>query len=376
MRLRNFSLEYIGQGFRPFALLKQLKIDWPLVWGLVVLLIFGSIVLYSASGQHIDVVERQAARLGLACVVMITLAQIPPRYYALWTPWLFSTGLLLLVAVLIAGHIGKGGQRWLGVGAIRFQPSELMKVAVPLMLAWYLREQLLPPTLYTTATCFAIVLIPALLIAKQPDLGTALLIASAGFFVLFLAGLSLKLMAGLAALATAAAPIIWHFLYDYQKQRIFTFFDPEQARLSHGYHIIQSKIAIGSGGLFGKGWLNGTQSHLQFLPERSTDFIFAVIGEEFGFIGALVLILIYLYVLSRCFYISLEAQDTFTRLLAGSLTLTFFVYICVNIGMVIGILPVVGIPLPLISYGGTSMVTIFASFGMLMSIHKHRSLIY
>jgi rod shape determining protein RodA len=271
--------------------------------------------------------------------------------------------------------VGKGAQRWLDLGFIRFQPSEMMKLSLPLMVAWYLSEARLPPSPLRLLASAAFIIVPVVLIARQPDLGTSLLIASAGFFVLFLAGLQWKLLALLGGLTTAGLPVLWHFMRDYQRQRVISFLNPEQDPLGAGYHIIQSKIAIGSGGLFGKGWLNGTQSHLEFLPERSTDFIFAVLGEEFGLIGILVLLLLYAFIVVRGIYIATQAQDTFTRLLAGSLSLTFVVYIIVNTGMVTGLLPVVGLPLPLISYGGTSMVTLMIGFGMLMSIHTHRKLL-
>jgi rod shape determining protein RodA len=352
-----------------------LHIDGTLLFGLVLVSGFGLAVLYSASGQSSEALLRQGIRLGLAFGAMITLAQIPPAWLYRWAPWLYGAGILLLVAVLLAGDVGKGAQRWLDLGFIRFQPSEMMKLSLPLMVAWYLSEVRLPPSGPRLLASVALIVLPVLLIARQPDLGTSLLIASAGFFVLFLAGLQWRLLALLGGLAAAGLPVLWHFMRDYQRQRVITFLNPEQDPLGAGYHIIQSKIAIGSGGLFGKGWLNGTQSHLEFLPERSTDFIFAVLGEEFGLIGILVLLLLYAFIVVRGIYIATQAQDTFTRLLAGSLSLTFVVYIIVNTGMVTGLLPVVGLPLPLISYGGTSMVTLMIGFGMLMSIHTHRKLL-
>ncbi|MGD8812553.1 MAG: rod shape-determining protein RodA, partial [Thioalkalispiraceae bacterium] len=274
------------------------------------------------------------------------------------------------------GEVGKGAQRWLSLGFFRFQPSEIMKIAVPIMIAWYLADAVLPPRRLQLLTALTILVIPTLLVAKQPDLGTALLIASSGIFVLLLAGLQWKLIFGSLLVLVASTPLAWNYLlHDYQRQRVLTFLNPENDPLGAGYHIIQSTIAIGSGGLYGKGWLNGTQSHLDFLPERSTDFIFAVFGEEFGFLGILLLLVIYGVIIVRGLIIANQAQDTFTRLLAGSLVLTFFVYIFVNIGMVSGILPVVGVPLPLISYGGTSMVTLLSGFGILMSIQTHRRLI-
>jgi rod shape determining protein RodA len=281
-----------------------------------------------------------------------------------------------LVAVLLLGDVGKGAQRWLNLGLFRFQPSEIMKIAVPMMIAWYLAEATLPPKRLSLLTAITILIVPTLLVAKQPDLGTALLIASAGVFVLLLAGLSWKLIFGSIVVLVSSLPLMWNYLlHGYQRQRVLTFINPENDPLGAGYHIIQSTIAIGSGGIYGKGWLNGTQSHLDFLPERSTDFIFAVFSEEFGFLGILVLLAIYGSIIVRGMVIANQAQDTFSRLLAGSLILTFFVYVFVNIGMVTGILPVVGVPLPLISYGGTSMVTLLAGFGILMSIQTHRKLI-
>ena len=292
-----------------------------------------------------------------------------------WTPYIFAIGVVLLIAVLVAGQIGKGAQRWLDFGLFRFQPSEIMKLAVPLMVAWYLSEYPLPPDGKRVLIAFMVIAIPFILIVKQPDLGTSLLVAGAGFFALLFAGLSWKILAVLGVMGAASAPIAWSLMHDYQRQRVLTLLDPEKDPLGSGYHIIQSKIAIGSGGLYGKGWLNGTQSQLDFLPERSTDFIFAAYAEEFGFIGILVLLAIYLFILVRGLLIAVQAQDTFTRLLAGSLIMTFFIYVFVNIGMVTGLLPVVGLPLPLVSYGGTSVVTLMAGFGILMSIHTHRKLL-
>jgi rod shape determining protein RodA len=284
-------------------------------------------------------------------------------------------GLALLVAVLVVGEVGKGAQRWLDLGLFRFQPSEMLKLAVPMMIAWYLAEKPLPPNWLRLLIAAAMILAPALLIAKQPDLGTALLVASAGIFVLFLSGMRWRAIAWLTAAMAAVAPVLWLLMRPYQRQRVLTFLNPENDPLGAGYHIIQSKIAIGSGGVYGKGWLNGTQSHLEFLPERSTDFIFAVLAEELGLVGILVLLALYLFVVLRGLHIAVRAQDTYSRLLGGSLTLVFFVYLFVNTGMVSGLLPVVGVPLPLISYGGTSLVTIMAGFGMLMSIHTHRKLL-
>jgi rod shape determining protein RodA len=348
-------------------------IDLPLLIGILVLLTLGLFVVYSAGGQESAVLIRHAKRVGLALFVMFIVAQIPPLSYRRWAVPVFIIGLMLLSAVLLFGHIGKGAQRWLDLGFTKFQPSEIMKLIMPIMIAWYVSQYDLPIRMSKIIFAFILVLIPTLLIAKQPDLGTSLLIASSGIFVIFLAGASWRLIVACVGLASAFAPVLWMFLMKpYQKQRVLTFLNPEQDPLGSGYHIIQSKIAIGSGGLHGKGWLQGTQSQLEFLPERHTDFIFAVFSEEFGLIGVGLLLTVYLAIVMRGLWIAVNAQHAFTKLLAGSLTLTFFVYIFVNIGMVSGILPVVGVPLALISYGGTSMVTLMAGFGMLMAISTHR----
>jgi rod shape determining protein RodA len=356
-------------------ILAGLKLDAPLLAGLVAICGFGLVVLWSASGQDPGLLTRQLVRLGVAFAVLLAAAQIPPKLLRMWSPWLFLAGLALLVAVMFAGDFGKGAQRWLDLGFVRFQPSEIMKLAVPMMAAWYLHDRPLPPRFVELLVLLALVALPAFMIAQQPDLGTALLVASSGLLVVLLGGLRLRLIVLLGALGAALAPVLWHFMHDYQRRRVMTFFNPESDPLGAGYHIIQSKIAIGSGGLFGKGWGNGTQAQLEFLPERSTDFIFAVLGEEFGLIGLALLMFGYLFLVGRGLYIALQAQDTYTRLLAGSLSLTFFVYVFVNTGMVTGLLPVVGVPLPLISYGGTSMVTLMAGFGILMAINGHRNLL-
>ena len=362
------------QGFW-FRLMQRIHVDIPLLSGLLLLSLAGLVVLYSAGGQSLAVLGRQLVRLGLAFTVMIIIAQIHPRHLQRWAPWLFAVGVGLLVAVFLVGDIGKGAQRWLEFGAFRFQPSEIMRIAVPMMIAWYLAERALPPHPLRLLAGAVLIAIPAALIAEQPDLGTALLITCAGVFVLFLAGMRWSHIAIVGGLTAALVPIAWSMMHDYQRQRVLTFLNPESDPLGSGYHIIQSKIAIGSGGLYGKGWLNGTQSYLDFIPERSTDFIFAVLSEEFGLIGIVVVLSIYLFIVMRGLFIASQAHDTFTRLLAGSLILSFSVYIFVNIGMVTALLPVVGVPLPLISYGGTSMVTVMASFGILMSIHTHRKLV-
>lgn len=353
----------------------RLHIDAPLLFALVAVSALGLIVLYSAGGGDIELVERQLVRLGIAFTCMLVVAQFPPRLLQRLTPWLFVTGILFLLAVLISGETSGGAQRWLNLYVVRFQPSEMMKLAVPMMVAWYLADTRLPPNRWQLLASATLIAVPMFMIARQPDLGTALLIASSGIFVVFLAGLQWRLLAFFTALVAAAAPLIWHFMRDYQRQRVMTLLNPESDPLGSGYHIIQSKIAIGSGGLFGKGWMNGTQSQLNFLPERSTDFIFAVLGEEFGFFGILLLFAFYTFIVIRGIMISIQAQDTYTRLLAGSVAMTFCVYFIVNTGMVTGVLPVVGLPLPMISYGGTSIVTLMAGFGILMSIQTHRKLL-
>ena len=354
---------------------QRLHIDTFLLSSLTLLIALGLFILYSASNQDTDMLVRQVIRFLLAFLIMFGLAQIPPQKYRHFAPWLFSITVILLICVLIMGHIGKGAQRWLSLGLFRFQPSEVMKIVLPMTIAWFFHTQPLPPPKISLAIASVLILVPVLLIAKQPDLGTALLIGASGMCVILLAGISWRLLMMLALLMISVVPFAWHMMHDYQRERVLTFLNPERDPLGSGYHIIQSKIAIGSGGLFGKGWLHGTQSHLQFLPEHATDFIFAVCGEEFGLIGGLLLLVIYLVIIGRGLYISSQAQDTFSRLLAGSLILTFFVSIFINIGMVTGILPVVGVPLPLISFGGTSVVTVLASFGILMSIQTHRKLL-
>jgi rod shape determining protein RodA len=357
-------------------LLAGLHLDGPLLMALLTVCGLGLFGLYSAGGQNTDLIVRQGVRIAVASVTMLVIAQIHPKFLRLWAPWLFLGGIILLVLVLVMGETGKGAQRWLDVGIVRFQPSEIMKLAVPMMAAWYLHERPLPPTLRETLTVLLLLsMMPAALIARQPDLGTALLIAASGVLVILLAGMSMRLILAFGALALAAAPLLWMNMHAYQRQRVLTFLNPESDPLGSGYHIIQSKIAIGSGGVFGKGWLNGTQAQLEFLPERATDFIFAVLGEEFGLLGVVTLLVLYLLIIVRGLYIASQAQDTFGRLLSGSISLTFFVYVFVNTGMVTGLLPVVGVPLPLVSYGGTSMVTLMAGFGMLMSVHTHRKLI-
>lgn len=357
------------------TLSQRLHIDLPLLLGLLVLCSIGLVVIYSAGGQELRAVYSQALRLGVALAIMIIIAQLPPAQLERWSLAIYLCGIILLVLVLYAGTADKGAQRWLGYSWYSFQPSELMKLSVPMVIAWYFSEKSLPPGLLRIFVACVLIIVPVILIYKQPDLGTAILIAAAGFSVLFIAGISWKLITGIFASAALSTPLVWYFAHDYQRNRILTFLDPEQDPLGAGYHIIQSKIAIGSGGMYGKGWLNGTQSHLEFLPERSTDFIFSVFCEEFGFMGVLLLICVYMFIISRGLYISLNAQHTYGRLLGSGLILTFFVYVFVNMGMVTGQLPVVGVPLPLVSRGGTSMVTLMAGFGILMAIQTHRRLL-
>jgi rod shape determining protein RodA len=352
-----------------------MHIDPPLLMGIMTVLLFGGFVLYSASGTDINMLYRQIARVGVALLTMIAIAQINIAWIRRASPWLFAVGIIALLLVLLRGEIGGGAQRWLDVG-VRFQPSELMKLAVPAMLAWLLHDRPLPPSALLILGMLALIAAPVAMIALQPDLGTSILIALSGFTVIFLAGIGIRFLiaGGVAGLLTL--PLMWYSLmHDYQKQRVLTLLDPESDPLGAGYHIIQSKIAIGSGGTFGKGWLNGSQGQLEFLPEQTTDFIFAVIGEEFGFLGAIILITLYLLIFARGLYIATTAQDTFSRLLAGSISFTFFFYVFVNTGMVTGLLPVVGVPLPLVSAGGTSLVTLLAGFGILMSIQTHRKLL-
>jgi len=353
-------------------------VDLPLLGLLLLLIGVGLFVLYSGSGQNIADVKKQGLHFVVALALMVLIAQIDPVVLRRWAPWVFILGLIGLFAVLLMGADAKGAQRWLqipGIG-IRIQPSEFMKIAVPMMVAWYLSDRGLPPSFKHIMGAMTIIATPAALIVIQPDLGTSILIAASGIFVLFFAGLGLRWILGFAIAVAALAPVMWFFgMQDYQKQRVLTMFNPEQDPLGSGWNIIQSKTAIGSGGYSGKGWLEGTQSQLDFLPESHTDFIIAVFAEEFGFIGVTVLLSLYTLIIMRGLYIAVRGQDTFSRLLAGSLTMTFFVYVFVNMGMVSGILPVVGVPLPLVSYGGTSVLTLMASFGILMSIHTHRKML-
>jgi len=357
-------------------ILLALHLDGPLFIGLSLIAMIGAAVVYSASSRGLLALEAQIMRFALAVVAMIMLAQIPPRMIRTATPWVYLFGLVLLLIVMIKGDISMGAQRWLDLGVVRFQPSEIMKLAVPLACAWFLHERPLPPSALSLLIVMVAIVVPTLLIAEQPDLGTALLVVAGGAMVVLLAGLQFRYIAGVVGLLVPAAFVAWqYFLHDYQKQRVLTFLDPQSDPLGSGYHIIQSQIAIGSGGVFGKGYLSGSQAQLEFLPERSTDFIFAVIGEEWGLIGVVTVLLLYMFVIGRALYLAAGAQDTFARLVSGSLGLTFAVYAIVNTGMVTGLLPVVGVPLPLISYGGTSMVTLLAGFGILMSLCAKRKLV-
>ncbi len=356
-------------------LLVQWRIDPQLLTALLLCCGLGLFVLYSASGQSLDVVLNQATRMSAGLVAMLVIAQIPPDWYRVSAPWVYLAGVIMLALVMLLGATAMGAQRWLDLGLIRFQPSEIMKLAVPLCVAAYFHERRLPPKLQDILVAAIVVAIPTVLVGLQPDLGTALLIVAAGGFALYLAGLRWRVLLLLILMAAAAAPLLWYNMHEYQQERVLTFLNPARDPAGAGYHITQSKIAIGSGGLFGKGWLNGSQAHLNFLPESDTDFVFAVYAEETGLLGVLALMALYSFIVLRGLRIAARSQDTFQRLTAGSISLTFFIYVFVNIGMVIGLLPVVGVPLPLISYGGTSMVILLAAFGMLMSINTHRKLL-
>jgi len=346
-----------------------------LLIGILTLMAVGLIVLYSATGANMSKVNNQIINMLVALVIMWLVANIPLQQIMRLALPLYILGLILLIGVALFGEINNGARRWLNIGVTRIQPSELMKIAIPLMMAWYFDKHEITLRLRDYIGATVLLFLPVLLILRQPDLGTALLIAASGFYVLFLAGLSWRIIAGLVISAAASLPILWSIMHDYQRRRIMTLLDPTQDPLGAGYHTIQSSIAIGSGGIVGKGWKNGTQAQLDFLPEQSTDFIFAVFSEEFGLIGNTILLFLYLIVIGRCMVITANASTQFTRLIAGSITLTFFTYIFVNMGMVSGILPIVGVPLPLISYGGTSMVTMLLGFGILMSIQTHPKLV-
>ncbi len=350
------------------------RLDYPLLIVLIMVSIAGLFVLYSASDGNERLVINQAIRLLVGFAGLVIIALLPPRLFRHWSFWLYALGIVLLLATAMFGE-GRGSDRWLDLSVVRFQPSELMKLVVPMTVAAWLHNKLLPPDWKEVFIAVVIIVVPMLLIVRQPDLGTALLVGMSGAFVLFLAGLRWRVILSLIGLVAAAAPIMWMFMHEYQRNRVRTFINPEADPLGQGWNIIQSKIAVGSGGLSGKGWMQGTQSQLEFLPEHTTDFIMGVIAEEFGLLGVLLLLLAYLFIIGRSLYLASQARDTFSRLLCGSLAMIFFVYVMVNGGMITGILPVVGVPLPLISYGGTSIVTLLAGFGLIMSAWGHRRFI-
>ncbi len=351
----------------------KIHVDATIVFLLLCISGYGLLILYSAVGQQSAPVLAQSIKLGIATVTMLIMAQIPPVVYLRFAPWLYVLGLLMLGLIYFVGFEVNGSRRWLRIpGVVNFQPSEIMKLVVPMILAWYFHDRHLPPKTRHIGWAMLMIAIPVLMIGGQPDLGTALIIGVSGLLVLFLAGISWRFVFGAISLMLVSAPALWFILRDYQRQRILTLLDPERDPLGAGWNIIQSKTAIGSGGLSGKGLFQGTQSNLDFLPESQTDFIIAVLAEELGLVGIVVLLILYLLLMGRGIIISVQAQDTFGRLLSGTITFTFFVYVFVNIGMVSGVIPVVGVPLPIVSYGGTSVLTLFAGFGMLMSIHTHR----
>ena len=365
--------EFRSKGSGAF-LMQLLKLDGLLLFLISLISLIGVFVLYSASNESLEVLSRQLLRILIAFMALIITSQLSIDFIRRISPWGFFSGLLLLLLVLFSGDIGQGAQRWLNLG-VRFQPSEVMKLAVPMMVAWYLYDKKIPPTGKQMLIISILILMPSFLIAKQPDLGTSILVFTAGMLVVFLSGIHFRYIITLIFLAFPSSLLLWKFMAEYQKQRVMTLLNPDSDPLGAGYNIIQSKIAIGSGGLFGKGWTNGSQVQLEFLPEKSTDFIFAVIGEEFGLLGLLTILLIYILIIARGLFIASQATDLYSRLLAGSISLTFFVYVFVNAAMVIGLMPIVGVPLPLISYGGTSMVTLMIGFGILMSINSNRKLL-
>ena len=367
--MRNNPWKNLSTRFQPTG------IDLPLFSMLCIACALSLLTLYSAGNENIALVHTQLIRIGVGLVVMFVLANIPPRIYIHWAPWCYAISCLLLIAVLIIGVAAKGAPRWISFGLFRFQPSELSKLAVPLMLSWYLSQQTLPPKRPALLTAIALTAFPTLLILIEPDLGTASMVGMTGALVIVLAGIPGRLIAYSAGAGIASLPVLWSVMHDYQRERVLTFLNPERDPLGSGYHIIQSKIAIGSGGLFGKGWLQGTQGHLYFLPEHTTDFVFSLYGEEFGFLGSILLIGLFIAITLRGLTIGHATQNTFARLLATSLSLSFFVSMAINIAMVSGLLPVVGLPLPLISRGGTSLVTWMAFFGMIASIGKHNQML-
>ena len=350
------------------------KIDLKLFVLVMLIVVIGLATLFSVSGGDINLIIKQLIRIAIGLTAMILLAQIHPDNFRLFSPLLYVFGIILLVLTIFFG-VGKSADRWLDFYILRFQPSELMKLFVPLMIASFYSDKSLPPKLKNLSIAVIIIVIPALLIAKQPDLGTALLITSSGVIAIFLSGIKLSHIFLGTGLVIGAIPLLWSFMYEYQKSRILSFFSPNMDTLGSGYHLAQSKISLGSGGLFGKGYMNGTQSQLDFLPENHTDFIFSAFGEEFGFIGVVILITLYFLVALRGMSISIKATDNFSRILSATLVLTIFLYVLVNVGMVVGILPIVGAPLPFMSYGGTSMLTVFAALGIIMSIKSHQRLL-
>jgi len=360
--------------WHPRALWQQLMapIDGPLMLLAGLLLLAALTMIGSASPERFS---SQLINMAVALAVMRLAAQLPPQRLMHLALPVYVVGIMFLLAVALFGDVSKGARRWLNLGFMRVQPSEIMKIAMPLMLAWYFQKHEALLRLRDYAVAALILLVPTALIARQPDLGTAILVFAAGFYVIFLAGLPWKIILGLAAAAATAAPLAWGLLHNYQRARILTLLDPEKDPLGKGFHIIQSTIAIGSGGIFGKGWGHGTQAQLEFIPERHTDFIFAVVSEEFGLLGNTVLLVLYALLIGRGIMIAANAATLFSRLLAGAITLIFFTYAFVNMGMVSGILPVVGVPLPFVSYGGTALVTLFLGIGILMSIHRHRMLV-
>ncbi len=352
-------------------MLRRPRVDFALLGALLLLAVIGLATQYSASGLDSGQAMAQGVRLALGGSLMAVIARIPPSTLRNWTPWAYAGSVALLVLVALLGE-GRGAHRWLDLGFVRFQPSELLKLTMPMMVAWYLNQRSLPPDWTSLGVVAVLIAIPAGLIAEQPDLGTALLIVASGLFGVFLAGLSWWRIGLIAGTLAAAAPVAWNFLHEYQRNRVRMLIDPDSDPLGLGWHIIQSKIAVGSGGLWGKGWHNGTQSRLEFLPEHTTDFIFSVFAEEWGLVGVVLLLVLYAFIIGRSLWIAANAKDTYSRLLAGAISMAFFVYVIVNGGMITGALPVVGVPLPLISYGGTSAVSLLAGFGVLMSIHAHR----
>ncbi len=359
------------ESFRPKRFAQRYGVDPVLTLFVFVTALYGLIILYSASGQSLSMVLRQGAHVVGGLGAMVLLSQVRRDVIIQITPFLFLFSLFLLIAVLLFGTGAKGAQRWLDLpGLPRFQPSELMKLALPAMIAWWLTRHKLPPTLSQLVIAALMIALPVALVGKQPDLGTSIIIAVSGFFTIFLAGISWRLLAALGGLCVAALPALWMVMHDYQRTRVMTLLDPQSDPLGAGWNTIQAMTALGSGGLFGKGYAAGTQAQLKFLPESHTDFIVAVLGEEMGFLGISILLVFYALILGRCLVLTTRAEGNFGRLLSGSITLTIFVYIFVNVGMVSGVFPVVGVPLPLISYGGTSIISLLIGFGLIMSMQR------